>query len=198
MKFVFNYKPEAKQRPRFGAKGKVHNPQKTQSLAYKWEAAAQKRSQSPEIGLESPICFSMRVYVPMPKSWSQKRKKELLGTPVTSKPDIDNYIKWYMDVLNGIAYKDDRYVSQGYFEKVWDYEGRVEIGIIPHNMSLLDEIEMLGSAAVNFHQGLCEIYEVAVKYEKNFDAHETAYLASTIQDICLDAGLHEIYGEKCS
>ena len=38
MEFTFDYKPESKQRPRFGAKGKVYNPQRKKSLGYKCTA----------------------------------------------------------------------------------------------------------------------------------------------------------------
>lgn len=192
MQFIFDYKPEAKQRPRFGAGGKVHNPQKKKHLAYKWEAAAQMRSKRPERMLESPVSFGMRVHVPMPKSWSQKRKKEHLHKPVLSKPDIDNYLKWYMDILNGIAYTDDKLISQGWFEKIWDYEGKVEVGVSPYDMSLQDELEILRSTAVHLHQGLCAIYEL-INSEKKVEKMDK--FVSKIKEICLESGLNEIYGE---
>ena len=37
--------------------------------------------------------------VPMPSSWSEKKKGQLIGHPVRTTPDLDNYIKAFMDAL---------------------------------------------------------------------------------------------------
>jgi Holliday junction resolvase RusA-like endonuclease len=37
--------------------------------------------------------------VPMPSSWSNKKKQQFNKTPVKSRPDIDNYVKAFMDSL---------------------------------------------------------------------------------------------------
>jgi Holliday junction resolvase RusA-like endonuclease len=37
--------------------------------------------------------------VPMPSSWSQKKRSQLIGNPVRTAPDLDNYIKAFMDAL---------------------------------------------------------------------------------------------------
>lgn len=196
MEFTFDYKPEAKQRPRFGEKGKVYNPQRKKELGYKWEAARQMRLQSPERPLESPISVNMTYHMPMPKSWSQKRKKEQFGKPMTSKPDIDNLMKWSLDVLNGIAYVDDKFVSSTCSEKVWDYDGKVHISIQPHEMSLQEEIQMLGKYAVEFHEALDYIYQWTIKLQKYPISNEALVCSKEIIKKCLDAGLYEIYGEK--
>jgi len=197
MEFTFDYKPESKQRPRFGAKGKVYNPQRKKSLGYKWDAAKQMRSQRSERPLESPICVNMIFHMPMPKSWSQKRKKEQFGKPMASKPDIDNLMKWSLDVLNGIAYTDDRLVSSTYAEKVWDYEGKVNISIHEQKMSLLEEIRMMGDAAVEMHAALDELYHFAANMKKIYPQNSQLIACSDIvRSICLEGGLFEIYGEK--
>lgn len=197
MEFTFDYKPESKQRPRFGANGKVYNPQRKKSLGYKWEAARQMRVQSSETPLESPICVNMRFHMPMPKSWSHKRKEEQFGKPMGSKPDIDNLMKWSLDVLNGIAYTDDRLVSSTYCEKVWDYEGKVTISIKEEEMSLLEEIRLMGNAAVEMHLALDELYHWALSLKKTYpNHHQLLYCANIVIDKCLEGGLHEIYGEK--
>ncbi len=38
-------------------------------------------------------------YMPMPKSWSKKKKKEMLDRPHESKPDLDNLVKAVLDAL---------------------------------------------------------------------------------------------------
>ncbi len=197
MEFSFKYKPESKQRPRFGAQGKVYNPQRNKSLAYKWDAAQQMSSQGSERPLECPILVNMRFHMPMPKSWSQKRKEEQLGKPMASKPDIDNLMKWILDVLNGIAYTDDRLVSSTYSEKVWAYEGKVDISIYPQEMSLGEEVKMLGGMAVEMHCALDALYHWGLGIKDMCPRNKMLIsAANTVIDICLDAGLFEIYGEK--
>lgn len=41
----------------------------------------------------SPGIVLMEVTVAMPKSWSKKRKAEMLGKPHQQKPDADNFLK---------------------------------------------------------------------------------------------------------
>jgi len=197
MEFTFDYKPESKQRPRFGANGKVYNPQRKKALGYKWEAARQMRVQSPERPLESPVCVNMIFHMPMPKSWSQKRKEEQFGKPMTSKPDIDNMQKFVLDILNGIAYQDDRYVTSGYFEKVWDYEGKAQISVQEQEMTLLEEVKILGECAVKMHAALDELYHFAANMKKIYPQNSQLLACSDIvMSTCLEGGLDEIYGEK--
>ena len=41
------------------------------------------------------ICFN----IPMPKSWSKKKKKLYEGTPHEQRPDLDNFIKAWNDCI---------------------------------------------------------------------------------------------------
>jgi len=197
MEFTFDYKPESKQRPRFGAKGKVYNPQRKKSLGYKWDAAKQMRSQSSERPLESPVCVNMIFHMPMPKTWSHKRKKQQLGKPMTSKPDVDNLMKWILDVLNGIAYQDDRYVTSGYFQKMWGYEGKVQVFLQEEELSLIDELRIIGSAAVEMHEALDDLYHWSESLTKTYPKNnQMLACANMVKEKCLDGGLFEIYGEN--
>ena len=62
-------------------------------------------------------------YLPMPKSWSIKKKKELEGAPHRSKPDIDNLLKAIYDSL----LDDDSSVYYVTAVKYWDEEGKIII-----------------------------------------------------------------------
>ena len=44
---------------------------------------------------ELDICF----FIPMPKSWSKKKRSAMAGTPHKQRPDLDNYIKGLLDAL---------------------------------------------------------------------------------------------------
>ena len=61
--------------------------------------------------------------VPMPKSWSLKKKAEMLGTPCRSVPDVDNYLKALLDA----CYLDDSCVWDIRVTKQWATEGAIEI-----------------------------------------------------------------------
>ena len=43
--------------------------------------------------------FRVIFYIPMPESWSEKKKQRLDGTPCKAKPDIDNLCKALMDAV---------------------------------------------------------------------------------------------------
>ena len=63
-------------------------------------------------------------YVPMPKSWSKKKKNEMRAQPHRQKPDLDNLLKALMDALN----TDDSHIAKlGSIQKVWADTGAIEI-----------------------------------------------------------------------
>ena len=67
----------------------------------------------------------MEFYIPMPKSWSKKKRAEFVGEPHTqNRLDIDNLAKAVMDAL----IKDDGCVHYLRAEKFWSEEGRIKLG----------------------------------------------------------------------
>lgn len=62
-------------------------------------------------------------YLPMPKSWSNKKRQEMLGLPHEEKPDGDNLVKAFIDAL----LKDDRKMHDVHYRKFWSVEGRIEV-----------------------------------------------------------------------
>lgn len=59
--------------------------------------------------LDQPIEVDMAIYVPIPESWSEKKKASARAGEIkpTGRNDIDNYAKAILDGMNGIAYRDD-------------------------------------------------------------------------------------------
>jgi Holliday junction resolvase RusA-like endonuclease len=82
------------------------------------------------IPLEWPISARVTFYMPIPNSWSQKKKDSKLGSFHTSKPDIDNLIKGLFDSLNKIAWKDDNQVCEVYSRKVYSNEPGIEFELL--------------------------------------------------------------------
>ena len=59
--------------------------------------------------------------IPMPNSWSKKKKKEYNGMPHKSKPDTDNITKGLKDIFN----ISDSHVWYEKAEKRWAYKGSI-------------------------------------------------------------------------
>ena len=69
--------------------------------------------------------------IPMPKSWSKKKKERMNLMPHQQKPDLDNLIKAFKDTFG-----DDAHVhTYGIMRKVWAHEGFVTIVEHPFNGS---------------------------------------------------------------
>ena len=64
-------------------------------------------------------------YLPMPKSWSKKKKIAMSGKPHRQTPDLDNIYKAILDAL----FEDDSRVYLGHMAKYWeDVQGpRIEL-----------------------------------------------------------------------
>lgn len=59
--------------------------------------------------------------VPMPKSWSKKKKSEFEGKPHMQRPDLSNFLKALEDCL----YKEDSIIHEIDIKKRWGYEGKI-------------------------------------------------------------------------
>jgi Holliday junction resolvase RusA-like endonuclease len=72
-----------------------------------------------------PIGASITFVIPVPRSWSNKKKKLYHGTFHQSKPDIDNLQKAFLDSLM----KEDKQIAHLEVQKRWvDFEvGWIEI-----------------------------------------------------------------------
>jgi len=72
--------------------------------------------------------MSVTFYIPVPKSWSNKKKKQYHGTFCQSRPDLDNLVKSLMDSL----LDEDKYVANLTATKRWvDFpSGWIEISLI--------------------------------------------------------------------
>lgn len=61
----------------------------------------------------------IRFVVPMPPSWSKKKRAEHAGKPHRQRPDLDNYIKGFLD-----CWEEDCYVWQVVATKLWALDGQ--------------------------------------------------------------------------
>jgi len=86
---------------------------------YKDMLALQARRVKYEIGDMLYIVF----YLPMPGSWSQKKRLAMNGKPHQQKPDADNLLKGFMDALLA----DDAKVYDVRIRKFWGLEGSIRV-----------------------------------------------------------------------
>lgn len=63
--------------------------------------------------------------MPMPESWSAKKKDEMLGQPHVQKPDLDNLIK----ALGDATYEDDSKIYNISATKTWGRTGSIIIKV---------------------------------------------------------------------
>ena len=61
--------------------------------------------------------------IPMPKSWSKKKKEQMNGLPCKVRPDTDNLMKAIKDTFC----KEDSHIWREIAEKRWAYTGSVII-----------------------------------------------------------------------
>jgi Holliday junction resolvase RusA-like endonuclease len=122
--------PRGKGRPRFSRKsGVAYTPAETRN----YEAALRIAAQDAMAGrapLEGPLSVTVAVYVPIPASWSKKRRAQAAAGQIrpTTRPDYDNYLKM-LDALNTVVWHDDsQVVSQG-FAKVYSDRPRFSVSV---------------------------------------------------------------------
>ena len=70
-----------------------------------------------------PDSFAVEFILPMPKSWSLKKKKAMNGKPHRQTADIDNLLKALIDAL----LSEDKQVWDVHASKRWGTEGQIRI-----------------------------------------------------------------------
>lgn len=86
-------------------------------FAFKTELQIQAKQLNYEVGDNLDLVF----LIPMPNSWSNKKKNKMNGLPCLSKPDTDNLTKAFKDAL----LKNDSEVWLERAEKRWAFKGSI-------------------------------------------------------------------------
>lgn len=81
--------------------------------------------------------LSVTFFIPMPRTWSKKKKRQYNGTFMQSRPDIDNLVKSFCDSLC----QEDKYIANITATKRWaDFPiGWIECSIHDEPMQILIE-----------------------------------------------------------
>jgi len=110
---VVNGEVVAKGRPRMTRAGFAYTPAKTRRYeAYLKLAASETMANRPP--LQGPVRLELFVELPVPTSWSQKKKAAALAGAVLpiSRPDLDNYQKIASDAINLVVIADDSQIVE--------------------------------------------------------------------------------------
>ena len=135
MSFMVNFMvegtPVPKGRPRFARRGKfvsTYSPKTTVDYETKVAEAAQLAMGSSE-PLETPVGAYIYITLPIPASYSKKRKQDCLSgnERPTKKSDIDNYCKAIFDGMGGIVFLNDSQIVSLHSTKVYGTIGMVEV-----------------------------------------------------------------------
>lgn len=112
----------------FNNKGcKMWDPQKELKLV----AAIHLQNQYDKLELlKGPVRVEAIFFMPIPKSKSKKKQKEMAGTPHISKPDLSNLLKFIEDAATGILYHDDSLIASISVDKKYDNEPRTEFTVM--------------------------------------------------------------------
>lgn len=124
--------PVAWQRPQFcrrGAKMHSYDGQEKLKVGCKWQLKSQFR----DAILTAPVSIDLTFYMPIPKSTSGVRKRQMLHGKMyhMKRPDLDNLSKFVLDCLNQIILTDDAQVVEIRARKIYSDKPGTLIRILP-------------------------------------------------------------------
>jgi Holliday junction resolvase RusA-like endonuclease len=130
IKFIVRGNPKAQKRHKTG-RFSTYDPSTEEKDLFR--AAVQHNA--PEQLITTPISLDLCFYIQRPNSHfgTGKNKGKLkpdMPRGCTARPDIDNFIKFVMDALNGIYWKDDAAITHLTAFKVYDSVPRTEITVV--------------------------------------------------------------------
>lgn len=124
--------PQGKGRPRFArATGRAYTPAATRSYEGALRLAAQE-VMAGRAPLDGPIKVQVDARMPIPASWSKKKRAAALDGLVlpTGKPDADNLLK-ACDAFNEILFRDDRQIVDVTVRKRYSDRPALRVEVVP-------------------------------------------------------------------
>ena len=128
IEFTIRGKPKALKRHRVARNGRMYDP------SYKdkknmWLQIARFKPKTP---FKGDIMLQVVFTIPYPKKYYRTGKfkhllKDNIPEYVSSRPDIDNYLKLLLDCMNKGFYIDDSQVVRLQAEKVYGKKGKTEV-----------------------------------------------------------------------
>ena len=88
-----------------------------------WDFCNELNKQAKKLDYKPEDRVSLTFYIPMPKSWSKKKREQMLGKPHKQRPDIDNLAKAFLDAL----LQEDSHVYSLHADKYWANNGSIMV-----------------------------------------------------------------------
>ena len=131
IKIVINSKPIALKRHRVARFGRMYDP----SAKDKKKTVQEIKKFKPDVKLKGPILIEYKFFYERPKSHYRTGKfsnilKDNAPKHHTNKPDLDNVIKYYNDVLQVDFIEDDSQIVCIWAVKKYNSESQVVINIL--------------------------------------------------------------------
>lgn len=120
--------PKSQKRHRTGKFRNTYDPSHADKTKVSLEMLSQRPSHRGIID-KGPLRIEIEARYTIPKSFSEKKKREMLYTYKETIPDVDNIGKFYLDAMNKVIFTDDKLVAELVVRKVWDTEDHVVIRI---------------------------------------------------------------------
>lgn len=118
---VFEIEPMGK--PRMTQRDKWLKPPRKPVELY-WEYKDKLVEMATRLMFDMPESeFGVKFVLPMPHSWSKKKRDQMDGAPHKQKPDLDNLMKALQDCLC----KEDSFIHHYECRKVWGISGKIII-----------------------------------------------------------------------
>lgn len=133
IRFTVYGEPKAQGRPKaavVNGRAIMYDPKPSRDFKRDIKAVAQKHV--PEKLLTGPLVLELKIYRPIPKSFSKKKREAALSEKLrpTTKPDLKNYIAGVEDALEKVIYENDsQIISYGDTGKYYGDPPRIEITI---------------------------------------------------------------------
>lgn len=112
--------PRGKGRPRFARRGNFTTTYTDDKTAAYENLVALAYKAAGGVMMSGAISLYITAYMPIPASWSSKKKALMEGAPHFKKPDCSNIQKAVEDGLNGVAYQDDSAIWWAEIKKQYD------------------------------------------------------------------------------
>jgi Holliday junction resolvase RusA-like endonuclease len=133
IQFTVYGEPKAQGRPRaavINGRAIMYDPKPSRDFKRDVKAVAQ--DYVPDKLLAGPLVLELKIYRPIPKSFSKKKREQALSGELrpTTKPDLKNYIAGIEDALEKVIYENDsQIVSYGDSGKWYGDPPRIEVAI---------------------------------------------------------------------
>jgi Holliday junction resolvase RusA-like endonuclease len=130
--FEIHIPPTPQKQTKFYRRGnfvKTYDPSAVAKEQIQWQIKAY----APEIPLDGPLKVDLTFYLPIPKSISKVRKRQMINQVIlpVKRPDVDNLAYLVTNAMKNIIYMDDSQLVDLCMHKRYGEEPRTVVKIIP-------------------------------------------------------------------